>query len=293
MAPASTTVAVGESASLVATGRYADGSTDDLTDSVEWSSDDTGVADVDGGVVTAVGPGTVAVTAGEDGVTGMARITVEPEGAELTSLAITPEKETLAPDETLELTATGTYDDGTSVDLTDAASWTTSDADVAASDAGLVTASAPGTATITATMEGTSATARITVERRGRGAHVARGRPRRADPRARRDRRALRHRHLRRRLGRDLTDAVAWTTSNGAVADVSPSGLVTAEGPGSASIAADADGHHRHRSHHRRARGRASSRRSRSPPTRRPSRPARPSAHRHRHLRRRLEPRPQ
>ena len=243
LAPATTSVSVGDSASLVATGRYADGSTDDLTDSVEWSSDDSGVAKVaDGGVVDAVGPGTVVITADKDGVTGMARITVQPADAELISLALTPQRDTLTPNETLELTATGTYDDGTSVDLTDAASWTTSNEDVAASDAGLVTASAPGTTTITATVEGTSGTARITVEHQ-----VAQLTSLEIAP----DEQTL-------ALGdtvqlavtgtyadgssRDLTEAVVWTTSDGAVADVSPSGLVSASGPGSASIAAGADG---------------------------------------------------
>jgi hypothetical protein len=87
----------------------------------------------------------------------------------LTSLAVSPTSSSIVESQTQQLTATGTYDDGSTKDLTGSASWTTSDTTVATvSKGGLVTAAAsittpPGSATITATSGTLSATSAITV----------------------------------------------------------------------------------------------------------------------------------
>lgn len=87
----------------------------------------------------------------------------------LTSLAVSPTSASIVESQTQQLTATGTYDDGSTKDLTGSASWTTSDSTVATvSKGGLVTAAAsittpPGSATITATSGTLSATCAITV----------------------------------------------------------------------------------------------------------------------------------
>jgi hypothetical protein len=86
----------------------------------------------------------------------------------LTSLAVTPTSASLIEGQTQQLTLTGTYNDGSTKDLTGSATWSTSASDVAAVKAGLVTAAAtiptpPGSATITATSGTLTATSSITV----------------------------------------------------------------------------------------------------------------------------------
>jgi trimeric autotransporter adhesin len=87
----------------------------------------------------------------------------------LTSLAVAPTSATLILSGTQQISATGTYDDGSTKDLTGSATWSTSDSTVAAvSKGGLVTAvsnlaSPPGTATITAASGTLTATSTITV----------------------------------------------------------------------------------------------------------------------------------
>jgi trimeric autotransporter adhesin len=87
----------------------------------------------------------------------------------LTSLAVTPSTASLIVGQAQQLTATGTYGDGGTKDLTGSATWTTSDATVATVSAGgKVTAASsitnpPGTATITATSGSVVGTSSITV----------------------------------------------------------------------------------------------------------------------------------
>jgi Bacterial Ig-like domain (group 2) len=87
----------------------------------------------------------------------------------LTSLAVAPTSASLILGKTQQISATGTYDDGSTKDLTGSATWTTSDSTIATvSKGGLVTAASsiatpPGTATITATSGTLTASSTITV----------------------------------------------------------------------------------------------------------------------------------
>jgi len=86
----------------------------------------------------------------------------------LTSLAVAPTTVSLIEGNTQQISATGTYDDGSTKDLTGSADWSSSDTSVATVAAGLVKAAAtitnpPGTATITATSGTVSATSTVTV----------------------------------------------------------------------------------------------------------------------------------
>jgi len=104
------------------------------------------------GLVTAIAPGSANVTATDGGQTATAAITVNPPPRALTFLAITPSGGTITTGNTLQLKATGTYNDSTTSDLTSTATWNSSDAGVATvSSKGLVSAVAAGSATITAT----------------------------------------------------------------------------------------------------------------------------------------------
>ncbi len=71
----------------------------------------------------------------------------------LSSIAITPNAPSAAPGQSVQLTATGTYSDGTTADLTSQATWTSSDPATGTVDnLGRATGVATGTAVITATL---------------------------------------------------------------------------------------------------------------------------------------------
>ena len=164
---------------LTATGTYSDNSTRDLTASVTWSSSNTAVATVGAstGLVTPASASsllsgqTAVITAtsgtGSAAVTASTTITLF---ATLTSLAVTPTNPSVTLNSTLQLTATGTYFDGNTRNLTTEVSWTSGDTAVATvgTNTGLVTpASASSallgqTAVITAT-SGTALTASTTI----------------------------------------------------------------------------------------------------------------------------------
>ena len=130
--------------------------------SVAWTSATPAVATVSSaGLVTAVAPGTTAVSATVDGVTGSANITVRPRPVATVTLA--PAADTLLVGQTRTFAAT--LRDATGATLTDrAVTWSTSAVAVASvSTAGVVTALAPGRAIISATSEGATGSATLDV----------------------------------------------------------------------------------------------------------------------------------
>lgn len=81
----------------------------------------------------------------------------------LTSLSVAPGTLAINADEIGALTATATYDDSSSEDVTALASWSSSDATKATVSAGFATGIAAGTATVTASYNGQSDTCTVTV----------------------------------------------------------------------------------------------------------------------------------
>ena len=133
---------------------------------VDWSSSDSGVATVDAnGLVTAVAAGsaTITVTTVDGGKTATCAVTVqapEPVVVPVTSVTLNKESITLNRDQTFQLTATVEPDDATSPEV----SWVSDTPGVAEVDAtGKITAKAAGSAVITATADGVSATCTVTV----------------------------------------------------------------------------------------------------------------------------------
>ncbi len=84
-------------------------------------------------------------------------------GNALNTISLTPTSLFLAVGDTKQLKANGTTVNGDSQDVTSTAKWTSSSAGVASVNAGLVTAVAKGTATITASQDGVSANAGVIV----------------------------------------------------------------------------------------------------------------------------------
>ncbi|MBR3441775.1 MAG: Ig-like domain-containing protein [Bacteroidales bacterium] len=130
---------------------------------VSWSSSNTGVATVNGGQVTAVkaGTATITVTTADGNKTATCSITVEAKKVVVTGVKIDPETLELIEGETGTLKATVEPADATDKKV----NWTTSSAEVATVADGVVTAVAPGTATIIATTAdgGKTVTCAVTV----------------------------------------------------------------------------------------------------------------------------------
>lgn len=159
LSPSTHVLMPGETVRMLASVRDASGNP--VNRVVSWLSDHPGVATVDAmGLVTAIGPGTAAIMASSEGVTGGAALVVL---ARVSRLTITPPAATLLLAQEVHLTATPLDDIGLA--LAREVTWTSSAPDVATVDArGVVTARAPGEAFIRAECEDVATTARITVQ---------------------------------------------------------------------------------------------------------------------------------
>jgi len=163
VSPTGHTIAPGTELSFTATGTFSDSSTQVITQDVTWASSDTSVAKVGAvGVVTAVGQGSANITATFGGVSGSALLTVS--SATLKSIAVSPTSAVMAPASTLSLAATGTFSDGSTQNITDAVTWSSSASTVASvTSYGQATGESAGTATITAQQGSIRGTAALVV----------------------------------------------------------------------------------------------------------------------------------
>ncbi len=188
--------------------------------------------------VLARAEGSATLTAGPlNGTSQTVTVTVTP--AELVTLVLTPPAPTIAQGQTQPFTATGTYTDATSRDLTGSASWASSDPAVATitSPGGLASALALGTTTITATADGQTATAALTVTPPVL-ASIAIS-PQDPTKTVGRTLQFAATGTLTDGTTQDVTAAVTWTSSDPAVATIaSPGGLATAVAPGTITITA-------------------------------------------------------
>lgn len=149
--PINPSIAKGTTKQLSATGVFSDGTTQDLTAQVTWSSSNTGLAIIDSaGLATAVNTGSDTILAASGSISGSTTLTVT--AATLTSISITPINPSIAKGTTKQFTATGTFSDGTTQDLTTQATWSSSNTGVATiNNNGLATSVATGSSTVTAT----------------------------------------------------------------------------------------------------------------------------------------------
>jgi len=160
LTPSPDTVVLGGTSQLTATVKDAGGSV--LTDrTVTWTSDNDLIASVSStGLVTSKSVGAANITATAEGKFSTAKVVVIP--LPVASVTVTPTTASLVIGGTVTLSAT-TKDASGNVLTGRTVTWSTSDQSVATVNGGVVTAVALGTATITATSEGKSAPAQITV----------------------------------------------------------------------------------------------------------------------------------
>ncbi len=129
---------------------------------VVWSSDDANVATVDDtGLLTGKGVGTTTISATSEGMSGTTTVTVS--ATPVATIEVAPTEATLNVNQTVQLAST-TSDSAGNVLTGRLVEWSSSNTDIATVDgSGLVTGISLGDATITATSEGQSAAAQITV----------------------------------------------------------------------------------------------------------------------------------
>jgi parallel beta-helix repeat protein len=162
--PPASTMARGTTQQYTMTAIYSDGTTSDVTAFINATSSDEAYAIINsGGIVNAIAPGTVTITANYEGKTGTANLTVT--SAYLVSISVTPVNSNIAMDSTQQFTATGHYSDGNTQDITASVTWDSSSPSTASINAatGLSTAVDFGSSTITTTDPSTSIFASTTL----------------------------------------------------------------------------------------------------------------------------------
>ena len=154
--PGNPSVGVGLTQRLTAAGTYSDGTTHDVTNSVNWASATPSVATIDSsGLATTVAVGTSVITASLAGVSSPGvTLTSSPT---LLAIVVTPGNSSVAAGLTEPFTATGIYFDDATHDITDSVTWASALPSVATIDSsGLATTVAVGTSVISASLAGVS-----------------------------------------------------------------------------------------------------------------------------------------
>jgi len=233
------TIAAGNTDQLTATVQPSDATNQTLT----WTTDTPSVATVDQtGLVTAVGPGNANITATtQDGsnLSATCAVTVQAASISVTGVTLDKATDSIATGGSDQLTAMITPDDAADQNV----SWSSSDGSIATVNLdGMVTAVAPGSATITATTDDGSFTATCdvtvyTVSATGVSLSLT------SDTITARSDTTLVAAVLIASMRPDnATDQnVTWSSDNQAVATVNQYGEVSAVEPGNANITATTD----------------------------------------------------
>ena len=239
VSPATPSATVGQTVQLTATAYDANNNV--LTGrAVTWSSSNTGIATVSSsGVVTGVAAGSATITATSEGKSGTASVTVTP--VPVASVSVSPATASVTIAQTVQLTATA-RDANNNVLTGRAVTWSSSNTGIATvSSSGVVTGVAAGSATITATSEGKSGTASVTVT--AVPAPVASVSVSPATPSVIVGQTVQLTATAYDANNNVLTGrAVTWSSSNTGIATVSSSGVVTGVAAGSATITATSEG---------------------------------------------------
>nr|MBJ6958241.1 Ig-like domain-containing protein [Vibrio cholerae] len=153
--PSPVNVAKGQTQQLTATAIFSDATSSDISSSVTWTPVDTATATVSStGLLSGVKVGNTTLTATKDGITSNT-VDVNVSAAVITSIQVTPSPVNVAKGQTQQLTATATFSDATSSDVSNSVTWTPIDtATATVSSAGLLSAVEVGNTTLTATKDG-------------------------------------------------------------------------------------------------------------------------------------------
>ena len=156
--PPNPALPAGSTVQLTATANFSFGLPQNVTSTAIWSSSNSNVATVSGGLVTCLAGvnNSAMITATSGGASGST--TVNCQAPVLQSIVVTPANPTLAAGSTVQLTATANFSFGPPQNVTSTAIWSSSNSSVATVSHGLVTcvAGVNNSAMITATSGGGS-----------------------------------------------------------------------------------------------------------------------------------------
>ncbi len=155
--PPTLSLPVGATQNLVAYGSFSDGSVQQINNQVTWEADNSNRAAVNNGTLTALALGDARISAKLAGISGNTTLTVT--NATLSSLLITPSAPGLAVGTEAQLQATATYSDGSQLDVTANAVWSSVDdtrlrVENSAGQQGRLTALASGNVVVSASLNG-------------------------------------------------------------------------------------------------------------------------------------------
>jgi uncharacterized protein YjdB len=158
--PSSVNAGIGGTTQLIA--KAYDAGQNELTGrAMTWTSSNTDVVTVDGnGLVTAKAKGTATITATAEGKSGTSQFTISP-GA-VNKVTVTPSSMSMTNGDKQHLAATAEDASGTVLENRTVI-WSSDNTQVATAFGGEVTAVGPGSATITATVDGVKGSAAVTV----------------------------------------------------------------------------------------------------------------------------------
>jgi trimeric autotransporter adhesin len=228
---------------FTATGKYADGTTQNITSTVTWASSAPTVAAINpAGLAVAVAPGTTTISATLGTISGTATLTVT---NPIVSIAVTPANPSIPVGINYQFAATATFFDKTTGDITSTATWTSSDPTVATVSSqtptqGLATSIKAGTTTIQASSGGVNGSTTLTVNSATLSSIAVT---------PANDTLVLAYQQQYTATGtysdsttQNITDSVTWASSNASAATITTSGLATGVGVGSTTISAAKDG---------------------------------------------------
>jgi trimeric autotransporter adhesin len=246
--PPDSSVAMGLATQFTATGLYSDGSKQDLSSQVTWSSANASAAWIsNAGLVTTASPGSTLISATMGKMSGSTSLDVT--AATLVVIDITPSNASLVSGLSKRFVATGVYTDNSVHDISALVTWTSSVNTVAASSNtpgsnGMISATGPGSTVISATLGALSASTNLTVSAAGlTSIEVTPTNPSIASGLSE----ALRATGIYTdQSTHDLTSAVTWGSSLTSVASVSnlagSNGLAASVTPGTTTVTATLGG---------------------------------------------------
>jgi hypothetical protein len=164
LTPSTATIALGTTQQYQVVGTYTDGSTQNLTSAVNWSSVPQNVAPISAaGLASSTGQGTATITARSGRLNSVATLHVT--SANLVSITLVPSATSIPVNSQQQFEATGHYSDGSNQDITTTVTWSASGTGIASVSAtGVASALAGGTSTITATVGAVTGTAALMVD---------------------------------------------------------------------------------------------------------------------------------
>ena len=228
------TIPLGTTAQFMAKGVYTDGSTQDLTNSVSWTSLPSGILSINSsGLAMGKAIGAATVSAKSGSVSGTGTLTVS--AAVLTSIGVVSALQAMPVGSKQQLTAIGTFSDGSTSNLTASVAWSSASADIVSiSPNGLAAANSIGNTTVSATSAAITGIVPLAVSTAAL-ASISISPPNPTMPLGSSQQLAATGLYTDGST-HDVTQSVTWNVDNPVIANVSGTGVATAEQIGTTGV---------------------------------------------------------